>query len=72
MGRRRHEGPPVLSPRQREALAALAEGCTRPQIADRLGLSVETVRTHLKAAYRKLGARNGASAAARFVAGGPG
>lgn len=62
----------MLSPRQRDVLAALAEGCTRPQIAARLGLSVETVRTHLKAAYRKLGARNAASAAARFVAGGPG
>lgn len=69
MGRRRGDGPPVLSPRQREALAALAEGCTRAQIAARLGVSAETVRTHLKAAYQKLGARNGASAVARFLAG---
>jgi DNA-binding NarL/FixJ family response regulator len=35
-----------LTPRQREVLRLLAEGCRAKEIAARLGLSVRTVETH--------------------------
>lgn len=46
----------ALSPREREVLAMLARGLTGEQIAERLVLSPETVRTHIRNAREKLGA----------------
>jgi two-component system, NarL family, response regulator NreC len=47
----------LLSNREREILALLAEGYTGPAIADELVISGETVRTHVQHAMEKLGAR---------------
>jgi PAS domain S-box-containing protein len=52
-GRRRTRN---LSPREREVLGLLARGLTGEQIAERLVLSPETVRTHIRNAREKLGA----------------
>lgn len=59
------EGPPSdsslnagLSPRERETLSLIATGCSNRAVGLRLGLSENTVRAHLRAAFRKLGARN--------------
>jgi PAS domain S-box-containing protein len=52
MGRRTRN----LSPREREVLGLLARGLTGEQIAARLVLSPETVRTHIRNAREKLGA----------------
>lgn len=52
-GRRRARS---LSPREREVLGLLARGLTGEQIAERLVLSPETVRTHIRNAREKLGA----------------
>jgi PAS domain S-box-containing protein len=46
----------ALSPREREVLVLLARGLTGEQIAERLVLSPETVRTHIRNAREKLGA----------------
>lgn len=46
-----------LSPREREVLGWLAQGLTGEEIAARLHLSAETVRTHVRNAMDKLGAR---------------
>ena len=46
----------TLSPREREVLGLLARGLTGEQIAARLVLSPETVRTHIRNAREKLGA----------------
>jgi PAS domain S-box-containing protein len=46
----------ALSPREREVLGLLARGLTGEQIAERLVLSPETVRTHIRNAREKLGA----------------
>jgi PAS domain S-box-containing protein len=46
----------TLSPREREVLAMLARGLTGEQIAERLILSPETIRTHIRNAREKLGA----------------
>ena len=46
-----------LTPREREVLRLLAGGARGTEVAERLGLSGETVRTHIRNAMRKLGAR---------------
>ena len=53
--RRRRLGP--LSEREREIVALLAGGATDAQIAERLFLSVNTVRSHLERIRDKTGAR---------------
>src|SRR5215469_3816323 len=45
----------ALTPREREVLACLAEGAGRRDVAERLNLSANTVRTHLKNLMAKLG-----------------
>jgi DNA-binding NarL/FixJ family response regulator len=47
----------TLSPREREVMAALAEGLKGPQVAERLGIAPDTVRTHVDNAMHKLDAR---------------
>jgi PAS domain S-box-containing protein len=57
----RREPPPRpshLTPRQGEVLRHLAAGCSTQQIAQHMGLSVETVRNHIRAVLRKLGAHS--------------
>ncbi|MEV6633913.1 helix-turn-helix transcriptional regulator [Actinoplanes sp. NPDC051470] len=51
-----------LTLRERECLSLAAEGLTNAEIAGRLFVSVDTVRTHLFGAYRRLGAVNRANA----------
>jgi len=53
-----------LSPREREVLELLADGYQGPEIAERLFLSLETVRTHVRNAATKLEARTRVQAAA--------
>jgi two-component system response regulator DesR len=52
------EGPSPLSAREREVLAATADGSTVADVAGRLFLSEGTVRNYLSAAIQKVGARN--------------
>jgi DNA-binding NarL/FixJ family response regulator len=49
---------PQLSPREREIMHLMAEGLTAEAIAEEIDISVETVRTHVRNAIRKLKARN--------------
>jgi two-component system response regulator DesR len=53
---------PLLTEREREVLALIAEGATNAEIAKRLFLSPHTIKEHTSALYRKLGARNRAEA----------
>ena len=48
----------ALSPREREIMHLMAEGLTAEAIAQELNVSIETVRTHVRNAIRKLQARN--------------
>ena len=48
------EGDRTLSGRQREILQMLADGMQTDKVADQLGLSTETVRTHTKRILAKL------------------
>jgi DNA-binding NarL/FixJ family response regulator len=56
----------VLTPRQREILALVADGFTNAQIAKELFLSEYTVKQHLRAAYKVLEVRNRMEAAQVF------
>ncbi len=57
----------VLTTRERELLAALANGWTNLQISARIGISQNTVKYHLKNLYDKLGVKNRAMAVALFM-----
>jgi DNA-binding NarL/FixJ family response regulator len=51
-----------LSRREGEVLALLVEGSTNRQIAESLFVGEETVKSHLRSLYRKLGVRDRSSA----------
>jgi DNA-binding CsgD family transcriptional regulator len=59
------ERPPRLSPRERETLTLLAAGYSTAQMAQRMGISKETVRNHVKGVLRSLGARSRVEAVAK-------
>jgi DNA-binding NarL/FixJ family response regulator len=50
-------GPELLSPREADVLELLQSGRSNAEIANDLHVSVETVRTHARRVYRKLGVR---------------
>jgi DNA-binding NarL/FixJ family response regulator len=49
------EGSDLLTPREADVLELLQDGATNAQIAHQLSIGVETVRTHARNIYRKLG-----------------
>ena len=62
---RETEAPALLTPRELEVLAALAEGMTNKAIARRLDISLHTVKFHVESLFRKLGARTRTEAVAK-------
>jgi DNA-binding NarL/FixJ family response regulator len=61
-----------LSSRQQEVLCNLAEGRTYKQIAEKMGVSIHTVRNHVRRMYQKLEVRSSAQAIASLRVPGPG
>ena len=53
-----------LSPREVEILQKVAYGATTKEVADQLGISFHTVKTHLERIFEKLGANDRAQAVA--------
>lgn len=45
---------PLLGPRQVDVLRLLAEGCSNKKISEALGISENTVKTHVRAIFRQL------------------
>jgi DNA-binding NarL/FixJ family response regulator len=56
------KGVKGLSPREAEVIAVAAKGCGNREIGQRLGISENSVKIHLKRAYFKLGASDRAEA----------
>jgi DNA-binding CsgD family transcriptional regulator len=55
-----------LTPREREILELLVRGYRYREIGDRLFISLDTVRTHVRHIYEKMQVRSRAEAAARY------
>jgi DNA-binding NarL/FixJ family response regulator len=64
-GRSGIEGADLLTPREAEVMELLRDGATNAEIAHELSIGIETVRTHARAIYRKLGIGSRRELAAR-------
>jgi DNA-binding NarL/FixJ family response regulator len=60
-------GEPRLSPREAEVLRLIADGKGNPEVAQELGISEQTVKTHVSSLLEKLGAGNRIQAAVYAV-----
>jgi DNA-binding NarL/FixJ family response regulator len=56
-----------LSPREHEVLSGLGQGLAYKQIADRLGVSIHTVRNYIRRIYEKLHVRSRTEAVAKYL-----
>lgn len=56
-----------LTPREREVLALLSDGLRYSEIGGHLGVSLDTVKSHVRGVYQKLGVRNRAEAVNHLV-----
>jgi DNA-binding NarL/FixJ family response regulator len=64
------DGPPrPLSSREREVVRLVALGASGPEIADELQITHDTVRTHVRNAMTKQGARSRAHLVAKTLGG---
>jgi DNA-binding CsgD family transcriptional regulator len=57
----------VLTPRESQVVQLLGRGCTYCQVAERLGVSLHTVTSHIKNAYRKLDVHSAPAAVMRAL-----
>jgi two-component system nitrate/nitrite response regulator NarL len=58
---------PILSPRERQIVALMADGLSAPEIGRRLYLGTATVKTHMLHVYEKLGVSERAAAVAQAI-----
>jgi DNA-binding CsgD family transcriptional regulator len=63
---RARQGDP-LTPRELEILSLLAAGHSTPDIAEQLGITPGTIKTHLTSVYKKIGAKNRVQAARHYL-----
>jgi DNA-binding NarL/FixJ family response regulator len=68
-GQERHDGVEKLSPKENDILKLLAGGCQYKEIADRLEISMDTVRTHIRRIYQKLHVHSRTDAVVKYLAG---
>ena len=57
----------LLSEREQAVLECLAEGLAYKQIGDKLGISINTIRTHLRHIYEKLHVQSRTQAVAKYL-----
>jgi DNA-binding NarL/FixJ family response regulator len=56
-----------LSKREREALVDLARGLSNREIAERMGISINTVNKHVQQIFTKLNVRNRVQAVTKAI-----
>ena len=56
-----------LSAREQQVLQCLAEGLSYKQIADKMAISIDTVRTYIRRTYEKLHVRSRSEAIVKFL-----
>lgn len=56
-----------LTPREQDVLRAFVRGLSYQQVAGELGVSIDTVRSHVRALYKKLQVHSVAAAVARAI-----
>jgi DNA-binding NarL/FixJ family response regulator len=61
------EKPDLLSVREQAVLDCLAQGLAYKQIGDQLGISINTIRTHLRHIYEKLHVQSRTQAVAKYL-----
>jgi len=47
--------PPVLTPRQKQVVELIADGCSNEEVGERLGISPRTAKAHCDVLRQKLG-----------------
>lgn len=57
----------AITPREADVLRLLSTGCSYVEAGERLGISLHTVSTHIKSAYRKLEVHSAGAAVMRAV-----
>jgi two-component system, NarL family, response regulator DegU len=57
----------VITKREEEVLQLIADGCSTPEVAERLYISQKTVKNHLASIYQKLDARDRTQAVIQAV-----
>jgi ATP/maltotriose-dependent transcriptional regulator MalT len=50
-----HDGPPVITDRQRQVIELIAAGCSNEEVGRRLGISPRTAKAHSDVLRQKLG-----------------
>ncbi len=68
-GRLSSEAAQLLTAREEQVLGLLRQALSNSQIASLLGISIETVRTHARSVYRKLGVSSRRELIGRFDGG---
>ena len=63
----RTEEERTVTKREEEVLQLIADGCSTPEVADRLYISQKTVKNHLASIYQKLDARDRTQAVLQAV-----
>ncbi len=61
------ENERVITKREEEVLQLIADGCSTPEVAERLYISQKTVKNHLASIYQKLDARDRTQAVLQAV-----
>ncbi len=62
-----NEDDRVITKREEEVLQHIADGCSTPEVAERLYISQKTVKNHLASIYQKLDARDRTQAVLQAV-----
>lgn len=63
----RNEQDRIITKREEEVLQHIADGCSTPEVAERLYISQKTVKNHLASIYQKLDARDRTQAVLQAV-----